>query len=70
MLRLSAGGGEEAWLAGWLAGWLGIPVLLEALRGRMLTLARACSLMLSRMHLEVDVGRGKRWCPIGLGRID
>jgi hypothetical protein len=45
MLQLSADGGEEAWLRG-----VRIPPLLEALKERVLTLARACRQMLSRMH--------------------
>jgi hypothetical protein len=41
-----------------MAGWLGIPALLEALRG-VLTLARAYSRMLSRMHWRSMWGGGK-----------
>src|SRR5277367_2587833 len=43
-----------------MAGWVGTPTLLEGLGGgRALTLARACSRMLSRMHWRSMWGGGK-----------
>ena len=52
-----------------MAGWVGIPILLEALKGGGIDAGAGLQPNAIENALEVDVGRGEGSNPVGLGRI-